>query len=141
MSDQTADNAKYGNWLIRLGAFLTANAELFPDGFHVWANSLEAPFYGENAKDNLMAAARAIRRQFAIKESAKEYQSSYFKMTMDIPASPYYFVLETPRTNVCRKVETGETITKTVPDYSKTPTKEVTEPVIKWECDPAILAD
>lgn len=135
---QIEDNAKYANWLIRVGSFLAANAELFPDGFYIWSNSAEISFYGDAAKDKLLAATRVIRREFGATESEKDYESDTFRMTISIPNSFYYFSLMTPRANVCRKVETGETVTKEVIDYRNAPriTKEI--PVVKWECDPIL---
>lgn len=141
MSNQLEDNAKYANWLIRIGSFLAANTELFPDGCYIWSNEFQSAFYGDSAKENLLAATRAVRKEFKTTQSRKNYNSSTFDMVMEIPDSWFEFRFSTPRTNVCRKVDTGETITKEVRDYNAAPMVTVEEPVVRWECDPAILAE
>lgn len=42
--------------------------------------------------------------------------------------------ISTARGNVCKLIETGETETVTVPDYSAIPSKTIERPVTKWDC-------
>jgi hypothetical protein len=132
------ENVKRANLLIAALQFIAANASLFPDGYALWGYEIEVWFYGEDSKHAIAQAMRAIRRHYNVPEIDKNYQESTFKVDILIPGTPLYFSLKTPRSNVCVKVETGETVTVKVRDYSNAPLVEKEQAVIEWICDPVL---
>lgn len=89
-------------------------------------------------KDGMAECARAIRRHFSVEHTDKDASGDTFRMEMTIPGTSYYFSLQTSRSNVCTRIDTGRTETKMVADYSHVPKIEKVVPVIEWKCDPIL---
>lgn len=64
---------------------------------------------------------------------AKSYSGDYVSYKLTTSAGSRLSI-STARGNVCKLIETGETETVTVPDYSQVPSKTIERPVTRWDC-------
>lgn len=64
---------------------------------------------------------------------SKKFSEAYVEYALTTAAGTK-FSISTARGNVCKLIETGETETVTVPDYSQVPSKTIERPVTRWDC-------
>ena len=107
----------------------------------LYGRSITLLFGGNDAREEMTECARAIRRQFKIEQTDKDARGETFSMEMIVPDMNWTFVLQTARSNVCTRVDTGRTELKEVVDYANAPRRTEEVPVIEWQCDPVLNGD
>lgn len=115
---------------------VAANAVYFANGYSLGWNSVTAYYFGNNAKSDLAAAIRAIRRHTNGRVE-KVYTDTGFKAVIYVvlaSGDAIHFSLSASRESVCTKVVTGKAMVEEI-DYESAPKRMVERDIVEWQCD------